>query len=153
MTRQDIDNALAKWKDGLLEISKTYREGGDYKQLAHDLIKDIYAYDNSEVLFKPTLASKKMFRGDLEGAVSYFVAGNDNYSEDNGFAISPWAQLEFENAGYIIEDNIGMVMGNKHLTQTDGTKVIANYTMAFKPNEKGELQIVLHHSSLPYTPV
>ena len=110
MTRQDIDNALAKWKNGLLEISKTYREGGDYKQLAYNLIKDIYAYDNSNVLFKPTLASKKMFRGDLEGAVSYFVAGNDNYSEDNGFAISPWTKLEFENAGYIIENNIGMVM-------------------------------------------
>lgn len=51
MNRQDIDKALAKWKNGLLKISKTYREGGDYKQLAHDFIKDMYAYDNSEVLF------------------------------------------------------------------------------------------------------
>ncbi|CAG45295.1 conserved hypothetical protein [Francisella tularensis subsp. tularensis FSC198] len=110
MNRQDIDKALAKWKNGLLKISKTYREGGDYKQLAHDFIKDMYAYDNSEVLFKPTLASNKMFRGDLEGAVSYFVAGNDKYPEDNGFAIGPWADLEFENAGYIVEDNIGIVM-------------------------------------------
>lgn len=153
MTRQDIDNALAKWKKGLLDISKTYREGGNYKALASNLIKDIYAYDNTDVLFKPTLASKKMFRPELEGAISYFVAGDDNYPEDNGFAISPWADLEFENTGYIIEGNIGLVMGNKHLTQVDGTKVTANYTMAFKPNNKGKLQIILHHSSLPYTPV
>ncbi|AJI46600.1 phosphoribosyl-AMP cyclohydrolase [Francisella philomiragia] len=153
MTKQDIDNALAKWKDGLLKISRTYREGGDYKNLAHNFIKNMYAYDNSEVLFKPTLASKQMFRGDLDGAVSYFVAGNDKYPEDNGFAIGPWADLEFENTGYIVEGNIGIVMGNKHLTQTDGTKVIANYTMGFKPNDNGEMQIVLHHSSLPYSPV
>ena len=49
----------------------------------------MYAYDNSEVLFKPTLASKKMFRSNLEGVVSYFVAGNDKYPEDNGFATGP----------------------------------------------------------------
>ncbi len=153
MTKQDIDNALAKWKDGLLKISRTYREEGDYKNLAHNFIKNMYAYDNSEVLFKPTLASKQMFRGDLDGAVSYFVAGNDKYPEDNGFAIGPWADLEFENTDYIVEGNIGIVMGNKHLTQTDGTKVIANYTMGFKPNDNGEMQIVLHHSSLPYSPV
>ncbi|MBK2028600.1 phosphoribosyl-AMP cyclohydrolase [Francisella noatunensis] len=153
MTKQDIDNALTKWKDGLLKISRTYREGGDYKNLAHNFIKNMYAYNNSEVLFKPTLASKQMFRGDLDGAISYFVAGNDKYPEDNGFAIGPWAELEFENTGYIVEDNIGIVMGNKHLTQTDGTKVIANYTMGFKLNAKGEMQIVLHHSSLPYSPV
>ncbi|AEI36474.1 phosphoribosyl-AMP cyclohydrolase [Francisella salina] len=153
MTSLDIDNALAKWKDGLLKISRTYREGGDYKKLAHNFIKNMYAYDNSDVLFKPTLASKQMFRGDLDGAVSYFVAGNDKYPKDNGFAIGPWADLQFENTGYIVEDNIGIVMGNKHLTQTDGTKVIANYTMGFKLNANGELQIVLHHSSLPYSPV
>ncbi|AIT10239.1 phosphoribosyl-AMP cyclohydrolase [Candidatus Francisella endociliophora] len=153
MTRQDIDNALDKWKYGLLEISKTYREGGDYKTLAHNLIKDIYAYDNNDVLFKPTLASKQMFRGELDGAVSYFVAGNDKYAEDNGFAINPWQDISFENTGYIIEGNVGIVMGNKRLTQIDGSKVIANYTMAFKPNNKGELQIILHHSSLPYSPV
>ncbi|AFJ43766.1 hypothetical protein [Francisella orientalis] len=62
-----------------------------------------------------------MFRGGLDGAISYFVAGNNKYPEDNGFAIGPWAELEFENTGYIIEDNIGIVMSNKHLTQTDGT--------------------------------
>lgn len=56
-----------------------------------------------------------------------------NTPEDNGFAIGPWADLEFENAGYIVEDNIGIVMGNKHLTQTNGNKVVANYTMGFKP--------------------
>ena len=63
----------------------------------------MYAYDNSEVLFKPTLASKKMFRSNLEGAVSYFVAGNDKYPEDNGFATGPWADLEFENQAILLK--------------------------------------------------
>ena len=49
-----------------------------------------------------------------------------------------------------LADNMGMVMGNKHLTQTDGTKVVANYTMAFKPNEtkvndKSYFTIHLYH--------
>ncbi|WP_193789263.1 hypothetical protein [Francisella persica] len=39
-------------------------------------------------------------------------------------------------------------MGKKHLTQTNGNKLVVNYTMDFKLNAKGELQIVLHHSSL-----
>ena len=58
MTRQDIDNALAKWKDGLLAISKTYNDRGDYKQLTQTFIKNMYAYGDNEVLFKPTLASE-----------------------------------------------------------------------------------------------
>ncbi|XSZ46957.1 hypothetical protein ACP8HZ_07190 [Francisella noatunensis] len=52
-----------------------------------------------------------MFRGDLDGAISYFVAGNDKYPEDNGFAIGPSVELEFENTGYIVEDNIGIAYG------------------------------------------
>ncbi len=57
------------------------------------------------------------------------MAGDDKYPEDNGFTIDPWAKLEFENTSYIVENNIGIVMDNKHLTQTDGTKVIANYIL------------------------
>ena len=30
INRRNIDKALAKWKNGLLEISKIYKKGGDY---------------------------------------------------------------------------------------------------------------------------
>lgn len=153
MTRNNIDSTLAKWKEGLLEIAKLNKEGKDYKTKAKKFIKEIYAYDNHEVLFKPTLASKKMFRDTLDGAVSYFIADNPNFPEDNGFALNDWVDLEFENTGYILDENISIVMGNKHLTKSNGEKVVANYTMGFKRNDEGNLQIVLHHSSLPFVPV
>ncbi|MFC4891943.1 phosphoribosyl-AMP cyclohydrolase [Pseudofrancisella aestuarii] len=153
MTRNDIDNALNQWKEGLLEIAKLNKEGKAYEAMAKAFINDMYAYDNHEVLFKPTLASKKMFRDTLDGAVSYFIGNNLNFPEDNGFALNDWIELEFENTGYILDENIGIVMGNKHLTKSNGEKVVANYTMGFKRNSEGDLQIVLHHSSLPFVPV
>jgi len=151
ITHNEIDNILNKWKNGLLEISKSYKRGGEYQNIAAEYIENLYNYINGQVLFKPTLASEKMFRDTFEGAMSYFISGNKDFPEDLGFALNSWQDIKFVISGYITEDKMAMVMGNKILIDTAGKKTIANFTMGFtrKPNN-GDLIISLHHSSLPF---
>lgn len=152
ITNDDAIEALNAWGKGLVKIAQTHRNGGDAKSVAAEIIKSAYNYDEAEVLFKPTLASKVTFRKTFEGALSYFVGGNPKFSEDGGFALNPWKNAEFEIAGIYTSGDTALVMGNKHLTKEDGTLVIANFTMGFKKNAFGDVKIVLHHSSLPYQP-
>ncbi|MBL7665811.1 MAG: hypothetical protein JNM93_11810 [Bacteriovoracaceae bacterium] len=144
--------ALEAWGKGLVKIAQTHKKGGNAKAIAADIIRQAYNYDEAEVLFKPTLASVKTFRTTFEGALSYFVGGNANFSEDAGFALNPWKNAEFDITGIYTSGDTAIVMGNKHLTKEDGSLVIANFSMGFKKNLKGEIKIVLHHSSLPYKP-
>lgn len=152
ITKPDVVAALNNWGKGLVHIATTYANKGDYVGAAKTAISAAYAYDQGEVLFKPTLASKFMFRNTFDSALSYFVGGNPNYSEDNGFALNPWVKAEFDLAGIIVGDNHAMVMGNKLLTKKDGSLTIANFTMCFTRDSAGKLKINLHHSSLPYKP-
>ena len=84
-----------------MKIGKVYSEGGDYKKAAKEEIQNLYGYDLSSVLFKPTLASAKQFRGTFDGALSYFVGGNETYPENKGFAIAPYTKVRWENSGII----------------------------------------------------
>ena len=43
--------------------------------------QSLYAYYLGEVLFKPTLAVKQQFRPTFEGALSYFVASNNDIAD------------------------------------------------------------------------
>jgi hypothetical protein len=150
VTKEEIQSALRDWGNGLATIAKTYREKGDYKKVATDFIKRMYNYDHGEVLFKPTLAAQVMFRPTFEGALSYFVGGDKNFAEDNGFAIKDWREVNFDLAGFITAEDCGMVMGNKLLLDGTGNTTVANFTMGFTRNSKGQLVISLHHSSLPF---
>ena len=77
----------------------------------------LYAFDKGIVLFKPTKAKDEQFRFTKEKALSYFIAGKKKVcKEDSGFAIHPWKKITFNNASYIIENNIAIVMGNYHFT-------------------------------------
>ena len=39
-------------------------------------------------------------------ALSYFLGGKNSYcEEDDGFAMKPWVEVEFENSGFIFEEN------------------------------------------------
>jgi len=67
--------------------------------MAINHINKFYVYQYRDVLFKPTLAYIKQFRLDFTGALSYFIGGNPDYPKDNGFAILPWVNIEWENAG------------------------------------------------------
>lgn len=153
VTEDEVKAMLKTWGNGLVTIAKTHREGGDYKAVAAGAIDAVYAYDKSTVLFKPTLASGDLtFRGTKEGALSYFVGGNSKFAQDSGFAIKPWASIDFYIAGIVTGEKHALVMGNKLITDTSGKLTVANFSMGFMRDTDGSLKINLHHSSLPFSP-
>mgnify|MGYP003323348530 FL=1 len=46
---------------------------------------------------------------------------------------------------------MALAMGNYFFTDLNGNKTKVEYTFAYIKNDAGELKIILHHSSLPYS--
>ncbi|NQV18860.1 MAG: phosphoribosyl-AMP cyclohydrolase [Armatimonadetes bacterium] len=154
ITEQEVSDVQKAWGEGIVKIGKVYLENGDYKTAALNHINEFYGYEQGTVLFKPTLTSQKQFRTDLQGALSYFVSGNDNYPEDHGFAIKPWSSVRWENIGTKIIGNMAVAMGNYYFTPANGDdEVKVEYSFAYSKDESSKLRIILHDSHLPYTPV
>jgi hypothetical protein len=118
---------------------------------ASRMIKRLYGYDNGIVLFKPTKAKESQFRLSFEGAKSYFIGGDENFSEDSGFALQPWTNVRFENASVVLNEKTAIAMGNYFFTDLNGNVVKVEYTFGYFLDSKQCLKINLHHSSLPYT--
>jgi hypothetical protein len=154
ITEREVVEAQKLWGEGIVRIGKVYTEKGDYSKEAADFIQKMYGYDLSSVLFKPTLASEDQFRSSFDAALSYFVAGNEAYPEDKGFAIAPYTKVTFDNTGIINNScRMAVAMGNYFFTpqgQTEPVKV--EYTFAYVKDKAGDLRIVAHQSSLPYSP-
>ncbi len=151
ITKQAVLDAQKAWGDGIVAIGKVFSEEGNYKGRASQHIKDLYAYDQGEVLFKPTLAADDQFREDFEGALSYFVTGV--HSEDKGFAIKPWSKVRFGEQQIITDSDSATAMGNYYFTPVgseDETKV--EFTFGYMQDAEGKLRINVHHSSLPFSP-
>ena len=154
ITEKEVVAAQEAWGNGIIKIGEVYSAGGDYRQAAIDHIDKFYAYDESLVLFKPTLASVEQFRPSFDGALSYFVGGNPSYPEDKGFAITPWSKVRWQNAG--ITNNIcnmAVAMGNYYFTPANGgpeTKV--EYTIGYIRDAEGDLKMAVHKSTIPYKP-
>merc|ERR1711871_1843047 len=51
MTKEMIEAAQKAWGDGIVKITKTHTDGGDFVQAATDHINNLYAYGISDVLF------------------------------------------------------------------------------------------------------
>lgn len=150
LTKDRVTQLQTAWGEGIVEIGKIYKNGGDYKAAARKHIENFYAYGDETVLFKPTLASKEQFRGTLDGALSYFVGGS--VAEDHGFAIAPYTDVRWETEGMVFNGDMALSMGNYYFTKTDGTEVKAEYSFGIEQMDDGKLKIVLHHSSLPFSP-
>lgn len=105
------------------------------------------------MLFKPTLAAVEQFRPGFDGALSYFVGGNEFFPEDKGFAIRPWSKVRWQNTG--IMNNVchmAVAMGNYYFTPADGaaeTKV--EYTIGYIRDAEGKLKMAVHSSTIPYS--
>ena len=145
---EEVDQAQRAWGDGIVKIAKAHRNGEDYTGLAENHIRTLYAYDQGMVLFKPTLASVEQFRSTPQSALSYFVASNGACPEDKGFAIKGWTKVRFENVDIIIDGGMAMAMGNYFFTDPQGDLVKVEYSFGYVLNDKGEVRIVLHHSSV-----
>ncbi len=149
ITEQEIIDAQKTWADGIVAIGDLYINKGDYKARAVRHVKELYAYDLGDVLFKPTLASEKQFRTTFDEALSYFVGGH--ISEDNGFAIRPWSKVRFGEQKMIIGGDSAAAMGNYYFTAVgseEETKV--EYTFGYIKDADGKLRINIHHSSVPF---
>ncbi|MCJ7554412.1 MAG: hypothetical protein MUO34_11070 [Ignavibacteriaceae bacterium] len=150
ITKNDIEKIQEAWGNGLVKIGSLKNDRVACERATEDFLDNLYAFDKGEVLFKPTLASVIQFRFDKIAAKSYFIGGNHDYPEDGGFALNPWIETHFENAGFIFEESRAIAMGNYFLTDLKGEKAKIEYTLGFVKDVSGKLKINLHHSSLPY---
>jgi hypothetical protein len=158
ITYDEVNAAQQAWCDALIKIGALQEEGGDYKAFAAQVLSDAYNYDNGKVFFKPTLAyGDQTFRNDKKGALAYFIGGDLEYPNDKGFALAPWVKARYDNAGnnnegIQIYGSIAITMGNVWLTDKKGKEIMVDKTWVFKKGKDGKLRIIVHKSSLPYSP-
>eukprot|EP00756_Hemistasia_phaeocysticola_P053937 Hpha_TRINITY_DN29884_c0_g1::TRINITY_DN29884_c0_g1_i1::g.2953::m.2953 len=150
ITEEEVKAVQRTWGEGIVDIGREKTEGGDYKGRALRLIDELYGFKQGPVLFKPTKARERQFRGDRSAALSYFVGGNPEFHEDKGFALQPWTAVRFENAEFHFSGNTATSMGNYYFTDTRGLETKVEYTFGYLKHGS-DLRIFLHHSSLPYS--
>ena len=138
-----------KWANGIVEIGKTKNNFEESSSVTTKFIHELYDFKNGNVQFKPTKASENQFRNDFDSALSYFIGNNPSFSEDLGFALNPWVNVEFKNESINIYGDIGMAMGNYFFTDENGDITKVEYSFVYK-RIGDTVKIVLHHSSLPY---
>ena len=149
LTVADVEKAQQAWGQGIVDIAAAHNAGEDYVQRARNHVESLYSYDIGTVLFKPTLAAREQFRPNFEGALSYFVGGNSEYSEDKGFAIKGWTKVRFENQDVIINGTTALTMGNYFFTSPNGEEVKVEFSFGYIVDANGAVRINLHHSSIP----
>ena len=149
ISEQTVIDAQRTWGEGILAIAEVHADGGDYAARATEHINDLYAYGETNVMFKPTLAAEDQFRETFDEALSYFI-GQEG-TEDEGFAIKGWTSVRWESNGIYTNDSSAMAMGNYYFTDPDGNDTKAEYSFGYVLVD-GDLKINLHHSSLPFSP-
>ena len=137
---------LTSWKNGILSISESYKDKGEYEKEGLKFIKAHYLFEHENVLFKPTITKNILFRNDLNSALSYFVGGS--IAEDTGFAIKPWKSIEIDEINNLFENNLIITMGVFNFSLNDTNELIrVVFTFILKSTQDG-LKIKVHHSSI-----
>lgn len=153
VTEAEVEAAQKAWGAALIQISTDYKNGGieKAKATANAVLDAAYGYNLGPVLFKPTLTViPQTFRPTKEGALAYFVGDDPNFPNDSGFALKGWTAYEFENSAVHITADLALTMGKVRITNDKGEVTEVDKTWGFKKDDKGQLRIVLHHSSLPF---
>ena len=157
VTEREVIEAQNFWAQSIVDISNSFLTGGDYVSLAGERARELYGYDHSNVLFKPTKATEQQFRPTANDAMSYFV-GHDavigGFKEDQGFAINAkkgFSRVIFNNHQIDCHGDVAHAMGTYEFTcATTGEISDVEYTFGYKRNDDGKVRICLHHSSIPY---
>lgn len=158
ITYDEVNAAQQAWCDALVKIGQLKEEGGDYRAFAEQVLSEAYNYDYGKVFFKPTLTfGEQTFRNDKKGALAYFVGGDPDYPDDQGFALKPWTKARYDNAGadnqgIQIYGSVAITMGNVWVTDKEGNEVMVDKTWVFKKGKDGKLRIIVHKSALPFSP-
>ena len=151
ITKSQIHETQKKWGDGKVKIGALKDNESECLEFTSSFLNSLYDFENNDVLFNPTKAADEQFRPNFQMALSYFLGGSNSFcSEDEGFAMKPWADVKFENSGFIIENERAIAMGNYFFTDSSGAVVKVEYTFGYKLRN-GSLVIDLHHSSLPFS--
>ena len=150
---QDIVEAQDEWAAAVIAVGRLRGNRDACIAAAGEALDRLYAFDFTDVLFKPTKAAAIPFRSSRESAMSYFVGGNADFPEDGGFALEPWNSVDFDNALIRIEDDRAFAMGHYVFTSPDDLILKVEFTIGYRLDDKDSLRIWLHHSSLPYTAV
>ena len=111
ITKEEVKKTQSDWASGIIEIGKTKGNQSKCKKLTKDFLYNLYDFREGSVQFKPTRASIHQFRNNLNAAMSYFIANNKSFSEDKGFALTPWKDVLFENE-YNLETDRDMMEYN-----------------------------------------
>jgi hypothetical protein len=154
VTEAEVIAAQKAWCKALVDISTVHTTQGQpaAKALAEKVIDGAYGYQLGAVLFKPTLTvAPQTFRMTRAGALAYFVGGDTDFPKDKGFALNGWSQCEVDNSAIFIAGDSATTMGNVRITGKDGKITTVDKTWKFVKDDSGQLRIVVHHSSLPFT--
>ena len=144
-----IINAQKKWADGIIRMGELSNDISSLEDYANNFLEEMYDFENNQLLFKPTKASKTQFRNTKEMALSYFIAGeNKECDEDEGFALSKWNKITFENSQITINGDLGFAMGNYYF-ENESEKVKVEFSFGYR-EINDSIKIFLHHSSIPY---
>lgn len=150
ITLSEIEKVQSKWAESIVLIGSLKSDKKACEKATDEMLQKLYAFQEGEVLFKPTRVSQKQFRLDLDAAKSYFIGGNSKHPEDKGFALHPWNFVSFENAALILKEDHATAMGNYFFTDPKGKQVKVEYSFGYIKDSNGGLKINLHHSSFPY---
>jgi hypothetical protein len=156
ITEAEVNAAQKRWCEALVKIGEVHRTGGNYRQVASQLIDELYDYQEGTVFFKPTQASgTDTFRPTKAGALAYFIGGDPNFPRDTkGFALEPWVKVNYDNTaaprGIQIHGDIAITMGFVTLTSAAGQEIKVDKTFVFRRGRDGKLRLCVHHSSLPF---
>lgn len=152
-TEEMVHTALQTWCDNVVATGKVHAEGGDARAFSSQVLADNYDYDNGKVLFKPTLAyGTQTFRPTKQGALAYFVGGDEEFPDDKGFKLKPWVKVWFSKLDYILHHDLAIAQCNVHLIDEDDSHIFVNKSFVFKECDDGKVRIILHQSSLPFQP-
>ena len=144
-TKKRIMDFLTSWTEGVIKIGQEFLSDRDYVNCAKDFLSLHYAFDETEVLFKPTFTREVVFRNTKEKALSYFVKGQ--IDEDKGFALKPWEKNDLEECHILQEKDFIGVMGSllfKPIDVDEITKVAFTFILI---EAEESLKIKIHHSS------
>ena len=148
ITKEEIIKAQKEWSEGIIKMGEISNNRTLLESFVSDFLEDVYNFQE-KVLFKPTKAKIEQFRNNKESAISYFIAGDDKKcKEDNGFALSKWSKIIFENSDIIIRENQALAMGN-YTFENNESKIKVEYSFGYMKINKS-IKITLHHSSIPY---
>ena len=147
ITLEDVAAAQKMWGEAVVAIGEA---GDNAHAVATEAAKTAYAFELGDIQFKPTLATEIPYRPDIEGTVSYFVAGNDKYPEDKGFALKPWVKVRFDNHTIKTFGNKAITMGHYYFTDPSGEETKVEYSKGYVKMEDGRVLIFLQDSSMPY---